>query len=88
MSRETDWYQVGKYRFALVLNKGHLFFRSWGIALTTDGGCLGSTYGEPGLDMSRAFHLTFICWTLSLRIYWKKLRKGEKDAADRNRDRS
>lgn len=47
------------------------FMPECGFALTTSGGHLGSTYGEPGRDMVRSFTLTLLRWTWVLRFSWK-----------------
>ncbi len=51
-------------------NRG--FMPDRGIALLTSGGCLGSTYGEPGDDMVREFKVVFLWWSWSMNLRWKR----------------
>lgn len=47
-------------------------YRPRGFGLYWEGGCLGSTYGEPGTD--HFFSVTiFFWWQWRLQISWKRL---------------
>ena len=46
--------------------------KKFGLELTTESGCLGSTYGEIGRDMYRKITLTLLKWTFVFRSYWKE----------------
>jgi hypothetical protein len=50
------------------------FMRPFGLGAYTSGGCLGSTYCEEGLDMTREVVVLIGPWKWALRIAWKDLR--------------
>lgn len=60
-----------KLRWSLRREKGFLPER--GFAILTSGGCLGSTYGEPGFNMTRTFRIVLFKWDWRLNLSWKKL---------------
>lgn len=57
----------------LQFEREHRLYRPFGLALLTEGGCLGSTYGEAGADWFRTLTLTTGPWTWVLRASWKRL---------------
>ena len=46
--------------------------QSFGIAVLASGGCNGSTYGEPGLNMGQEVQLVLGPLSLTLIVVWKK----------------
>lgn len=69
---QSGWLRLGKYR--ITLRKPHCgYFKSWGLALTTNGGCYGSTVGEVGDNMSRSIVVIVGGWSRELTVCWKRL---------------
>ena len=60
------------FRFS-IRNATNDLYPYRGLALTSQSGSLGSTYGEDGKDMFFTIIITFILWTVRFNFYWKKI---------------
>ncbi len=62
-----------KYKTRLSLESQNKFggMHTRGFGVSVDYGSMGSTYGEPGIDMKMSLSLAFWRWSLNFDAYWK-----------------
>jgi len=63
-------------KFNWWIKREQALYQNYGLALTTNSGCLGTTFGQEGWNWFRTIQFTFLLWTWSFTVTWKS-NKGD-----------